>query len=235
MIGRGSPKFRTFKIWSGAQTLQPWVAPHSNSSLPSKSSLPSQGLAHLSSLYSLLLGFLELLSLPGQHGASAPGIRAPNNHRSFLSTRICLSPTQDSPTACVYKPMHFKLTSSRKPSMMSSLLPKCTGRLLQHFSLCAMLPHWSLGLCGPLQLPGMWLASISCQCESPGWWPMSLAVFFASLHWTNHTEVLGTVRVIQPPCPLRQRWRRLLLLLGWPKSSWLSWNWGGCQDAGLWC
>ena len=92
------------------------MAPHSNSLLPSKSSLPSQGLAHLSSLYSLLLGFLELLSLPGQHGASVPGICAPNNHRSLLSTRTCLSPTQDSPTACVCKPMHFKLPSSREPS-----------------------------------------------------------------------------------------------------------------------
>lgn len=136
------------------------MAPHSNSLLPSKSSLPNQGLAHLSSLYSLLLGFLELLSLPGQHGASVPSICAPNNHRSLLSTCTCLSPTQDSPTACVCKPMHFKLTSSRKPSMMSSLLPKCTGKLLQHFSLGAMHPHWSLGSVAPC----------SClECD----WPLS--------------------------------------------------------------
>lgn len=120
---------------------------------------------------------------------------------SFPFAPASLPLTQDSPSACVFQPMGFKLSSSRKTSMSRS----------QQVYL-----HRFWGVYYTLAATLYVITYISCQHESPRWQPLSLTLLFACLHGTNYTEVLGTLRVSQPECPLTQRGKKLFLFLGWP-------------------
>lgn len=132
MTGGGSPKLICF--------LGPKVALHTNSSQPSKSSLPRSGLACLSPLSTLLLGFQGLLSHLGQRGPSVLRTHAPDSPLQ-PPLHLHLPPSNPGFSLCLCLTTHESqtyLTSFRKPSVISSPFPKYSGRPLQHFSLGSM-------------------------------------------------------------------------------------------------